>query len=119
MPQNPNIELIISRIKFLSKEKKISMRKLAEMIGMSSTGLHRSLANGSIKLETILKISDALDVTIDSLFDVFTIGEGHKSTMEISAMLIGTLKIALEEKNQEIDKLISYIQKLEKSQKTK
>ena len=59
---NPNTELVVYNIKQLSKQQSISMRELAKRIGMTTTGFHRTLENGSIKVNTLFEIANALKV---------------------------------------------------------
>lgn len=55
------------RILELSKERGLTQKELAEMIGLSPVGLSKSI-NGNPTKETLQKIADALEVHISELF---------------------------------------------------
>lgn len=49
----------------LLEQRKLTIKELAEKIGMSETGFHSTLKNNSFKYETMRKISDVLHVGIE------------------------------------------------------
>lgn len=55
------------RIKDILKDKGITQVELAEKMGISQVGLNRMI-NGNPTVETLIKISEALDVDIRELF---------------------------------------------------
>lgn len=55
------------RIKEILKEKGITQTELAEKIGITQVGLNKMI-NGNPTAETLLKISEAIDVDIRDLF---------------------------------------------------
>lgn len=57
-----------NRIKEVLKEKGVSQKELASMIGMSEVGLSKAV-NGSASKPTMEKIADALNVAFDDLID--------------------------------------------------
>lgn len=58
-----------SRIKDLLKEKRITLSELADKLKISQGSLSRALGeNGNPTYDTLIKISDALDVDITELF---------------------------------------------------
>ena len=63
-----DISLIVSRIKFISKNKNISLRQIAISLKMTYAGFYRSLQNGSIKVKTLLEVSDILEIEPHLLF---------------------------------------------------
>ncbi len=44
------------------------MRKLAVLCGMTPAGLHQAMSNETLKIETLEKIADALDVPVTNFF---------------------------------------------------
>lgn len=69
-----DITLVSERIREVAAQKKISLRQIAKDIRMTPSGFHRSLESGTLKVSTVCRISDVLDVEpyvffVD--FDVF------------------------------------------------
>lgn len=63
--------MIVSHIKILMKEKKITMKRLEEMTGMSQATMNKARRDGSIaecRLSTLVRIADALGVNVNQLF---------------------------------------------------
>jgi len=61
------------RVAEICKERKISKKDLASMIGMSPVGLSKAI-NGNPTKDTLEKIANALKVPITELFEQPTIG---------------------------------------------
>jgi transcriptional regulator with XRE-family HTH domain len=59
----------ISKINLLLTIKKVTVRKLASEIGVSEVGLHNMLKSGSMKVETLTKIAECLDVPLSYFFE--------------------------------------------------
>ncbi len=57
----------LNNIKKIAVQKKISIRKIANNCDISPEGLHKSIANNKIGIETLYKIADYLKVTISDL----------------------------------------------------
>jgi len=55
------------RVLEICKEKGVTQKQLSKNIGMSETGLSKSI-NGNPTLETLIKIARSLDVPITELF---------------------------------------------------
>src|SRR5690242_10012380 len=51
-----------NRLKDLLKERKISVKKLAELIGMSEAGLYQSMKNDTMTIKVLESISEILRV---------------------------------------------------------
>ena len=63
--------MIISKVKQLMKEKKITMKRLEELTGMSQATMNKARRDSSIaecRLSTLVRIAEALDVDVTSLF---------------------------------------------------
>lgn len=56
-----------SKVKGMCKLKEIQIKELAAKIGISEVGLHANLKNNNPRLETMEKISSALNVTLVDL----------------------------------------------------
>jgi transcriptional regulator with XRE-family HTH domain len=56
-------------IKELAKEKRYSIRQLCKKIEISETGLYKTLKNNTLKVETLQKIADVLEVPITYFFE--------------------------------------------------
>lgn len=52
------------RVKSVCDEKRVSIRELAKRIGMSFSGLYTALNNDSLKVITLIKIAEALQVNV-------------------------------------------------------
>lgn len=59
----------ISKINLLLTIKKITVRKLASEIQVSEVGLHNMLKSGSMKVDTLAKIADFLEVPLSYFFE--------------------------------------------------
>jgi transcriptional regulator with XRE-family HTH domain len=70
-----------SKLKRIAKDKRMSIKELSEKIGMSETGFHQALNNNTLKVETLEKISDVLEVPIFFLFDSYN-NEEHAAEIE-------------------------------------
>lgn len=57
-----------ARVKELCKEKGIMMKDLAERLGITPTGLSKSLGQDYPQLQTLERIANALDVEVSELF---------------------------------------------------
>ena len=57
-----------TRVKELCKEKGIMMKDLAEKLGITPTGLSKSLGQDYPQLQTLERIANALDVDVAELF---------------------------------------------------
>ena len=57
-----------SRVKMLCKEKGIMMKDLAEKLGITATGLSKSLGQDYPQLQTLERIANALGVEVADLF---------------------------------------------------
>lgn len=54
-------------VKDILKRKKISLTDVANKMGVETASLSRTLKSGNPRLDTIVKMSEALDVEISSL----------------------------------------------------
>ena len=71
-----------SKIKDISRIKKISIKELASRVGVSQTGLHHSIKTQVMRIDVIEKIAKTLDVNVCVFFE----DVAHKSndTMELN-----------------------------------
>ena len=61
--------LYINRIKKLIDDKKISIKKFAEDVGLSEQGIHKMFRSYDMKVSTLQKIADYFNVPITYFFD--------------------------------------------------
>ena len=82
-------KMLGKRIRELRKERELSQEMLAEMIGIEANNLSR-IENGKNypSPDNLLKISNALNVTIDKLFTFYH----HKDYSEIKQEIINALE---------------------------
>jgi DNA-binding Xre family transcriptional regulator len=59
----------IEKIKFICKKKGITLKNLAENIGMTEGGFHLSVKNNTLKVDHLLKICSILEIDISDLFN--------------------------------------------------
>lgn len=65
---NLNKKMLGKRIKHAREEKKLTQEKLAELIGVSTVYIsHLEIGSKTPSLETLIKISNTLEVSIDYL----------------------------------------------------
>ena len=57
-----------NEIKILSERKKFTIKELAESIGMTSTGLKRSIEGETMSIKTLKDLCNALQITIGEFF---------------------------------------------------
>jgi transcriptional regulator with XRE-family HTH domain len=58
-----------SRLKKAIKDKRYSIREVSEKIGMSEVGFHQSIKNNTLKIETLEKIANVLEMPISYFFE--------------------------------------------------
>ncbi len=89
-------ELLGGRIKELRTIHEMTQEQLADVLGISRQKLARiENGNNNVSLDILMKIADALDVTVNDITKVlneqpsvvFRNNEGHSSADEIFAML--------------------------------
>lgn len=59
----------LSTIKFYAERHKISIRKLADLTGMSEVNLHKNVRNNAITAQNLEKIAQVLGEPIENFFD--------------------------------------------------
>lgn len=79
-----------NKIKFLSDEKNISLKKLCVEIDVTEQGLQKMFANNSMKIETLEKIAKVFDVPVSYFFDdkktdCIIQTNGHKNTYKVNS----------------------------------
>lgn len=62
-------DILVSKIKLLCEQKKISQRKLASMINMTDQGLIGMYKKNSMKVSTLYSIANILNVPITYFFE--------------------------------------------------
>ena len=93
--------MVADRIKEICNEKRITIPQLAEKIGVSK-GFYTTLKNNTLRVDTLIKISEILEVPLKSFFDDEDISFGYEDQKEKIADLqkeINSLKEVLELKN--------------------
>jgi transcriptional regulator with XRE-family HTH domain len=56
-------------IKKIAKDKKLSIKMLAKLCGMTEAGLYQAMNNKTLKIETLEKIAEILGVSITIFFE--------------------------------------------------
>ena len=85
----------INKIKLICNTKKITLKQLAKEISVSETGLHQMITNNTMKVETLQKIADYLEVPIVRFFD----DDFDDKTVNIDKFLAGLKEVVLERIN--------------------
>lgn len=67
--------LLSQNVRRICKEKKIQLKELATKMGVDPAALTRAL-KGNVRLDTIQKMANALDVSVKSLFEPMDDVEG-------------------------------------------
>ena len=62
-------DILVQNIKETARDYDISLKELAEKIGLSEQGLHSMFRKKSFKLEILEQIADFLQVSVSDLFD--------------------------------------------------
>jgi len=75
-----------NKIKSLLKEKRISQRQAAELLGVSVTAFNLALKRGDFRVSWLEKLSKILNVSISEFFHTSTNTEIQKLHKEISSL---------------------------------
>lgn len=70
--------MIDKTVKKYSKQQGLTLKELAEKVGMTETGLSRALNRKSLKVKTLERISEVLQVPISAFFGDESAREGSK-----------------------------------------
>ena len=112
------------KIKDLAKAKNISLKQLADMVGLSEQGLHRLLRQNSTTIDTLERISAILEVSPVVFFDegkaALTVNQsvtgagntqvsGNGNHIDVTREAITALARQLDVKDGQIDRLIGII----------
>lgn len=94
---------IIQKIKELARIKDIPISELAEKIGFTNSGLHRAFANNDLKLSTLEKIANVLNVPMSSFFEsgLLDIDTFQRKIVELNA-----LKMAFQQKSEKYNLMV-------------
>ena len=110
--------MLYNKIKLLCDEKRISIPELSEKIGLSKTGLYKSIANKTMKVDTLEKIAETLGVSIYEFFE-FDINSSTQKNIDARRddlqTQLETIEL-LEKELNAIERDLSYIEKTVKSQ---
>lgn len=100
-----NLLFIETRIRELAKQKGVSIAKLSKNIGMSRNGFDTTFQNESLKIGTLIKISEVLEVPMSyfiSEVEYFppttTIAGGKENTTNPDAEKVRLKKILAKER---------------------
>jgi transcriptional regulator with XRE-family HTH domain len=85
----------INKIKFICNTNKVTLKQLAKEINVSETGLHQMITNNTMKVETLQRIADYLEVPIVTFFE----DEPNRNNVNIDKFLAGLKEIVLERIN--------------------
>lgn len=70
-------------IKILAERKKYTIKELAESVGMTSTGLKRSIESEAMSIKTLRDLCDILQISVSEFF-----GEAATSTSWMAADVV-------------------------------
>lgn len=101
--------MLYSKIKDIAREKKISLKELANKIEVSETGFHQSIKSRTMRIDVLEKISSVLEVDICTFFSDKKLE--NKDTRELKKE-ITTLKTDIENKDKYIKVLEEHIETL-------
>jgi transcriptional regulator with XRE-family HTH domain len=110
----------LSAIRRVAEQKRISLKEIADGIGMSADGLQKILRKGDTSLSTLEKIAEVLGVAVGSLFgdDAF-VTQTNRSGDNITARnvqkgesLEPDMLEVIREKDRQIEKLLRIIETL-------
>ncbi len=111
-----------NKLKSIAESKKITIRDLAESVGMSSNGLKRSIENETMSIKTAKKLCFTLGITISEFFEesASQVNNGNIT----GQMVVGTgnmkmgdstevafLRQQIKEKDRQINELINILKK--------
>lgn len=111
---------IDDKVKKLAKLREISMRKLCQRIEMTENGLAAAFKNNTLKVETLVKISQVLGVPVSYFFDetssninLVSHGIGHNQGTN-TTQNIGTTRECIEcfERNKGLEKEVELLREI-------
>lgn len=82
-----------NRLKGIIKGSRISLKELAKKVEMSEVGFHQALANKTLKVETLEKIAEVLNIDVAEFFTDFQ--NRLLLQFEINSLKIDYEKLAL------------------------
>ena len=115
-----------NELKIIAERKKITIKDLAESIGMTSTGLKRSIESEAMSIKTLRDLCEILSITISEFFGedaagspswMVSEGEGYSQARQ-SAGEVSFLRRQIEIKDREIERLWRMLEN-EPAKKTK
>ena len=66
------MDLIYNRIKLICKERQMTLRQLSMNLGITEVGFQKMFNSESLKVKTLSKISEILDINITMFFENIT-----------------------------------------------
>ena len=66
-----------NELKIIAERKKFTIKELADSIGMTSTGLKRSIEGETMSIKTLRDLCDILQISIAEFFSEGTTGDGQ------------------------------------------
>ena len=78
-----------NELKTIAERKKFTINELAESIGMTSTGLKRSIEGETMSIKTLRDLCDILQISIAEFFGEATPGDGQWVAAEAIPYNIG------------------------------
>lgn len=94
-----------NELKILAERKKFTIKELADSIGMTSTGLKRSIEGETMSIKTLRDLCDILQITVAQFF-----GEGNAETSEW--MSVETMPYGAQKPSGEVQQLLARIAEL-------
>ena len=105
------------KIKEIARAKRISIKNLAENVGITEQGLQKLIRDNSTKVETLEKIAHELEVPIGYFFDDTLLGTQITQTGDKNQ--VGNGNIIMEHQNDTMAKEIEHLKKiLEEKERT-
>lgn len=100
------------KIKSICQEQNISIQALAEKVGMSFSGLYSTMKKDTLKISTLFKISDVLQVPVNELLFTREINQSIKTNLSflhhLDFSMIETLGNRYEKFSDQLDYLLDY-----------
>jgi len=92
----------LSKIEVIAKEKKMTLKEVAEGAGISYQGLNKIIRSNSTKIETLVSISGVLGVSPCVFFS-----EGVQAANDAAIDYLREKDQLIEEKNRRIEELVA------------
>jgi len=105
------MELILNRIKLISEQNKLSIRKLCSELGITEVGFAKMFKNDSLKVATLDKIAKYFNVPVSYFFEEGEVKVGTVIQNGTNGIMINNGNVQHFSNMKEAEKEVEYLKK--------